>query len=1383
MQINWDSFKVFNQDAQGVRFKFENLCRQIFINENLSKNKQICYLHANPNNYGIETEPIYDEINQRWIGFQAKFFDGNVDYTQIRESAEKIVKYYTGEVGRVDLVYLFCNKQITSTAKTYVDIQRMLKKNNIDLKLITDNAILDLVRGKYSYLGMYYFGNHTLDKEWFHVQAYHMFGELGERYNRVFNVKTEILDELSLFVHDKSAASYLNNKKKNLLSKIDEAFWSASKGRLYLSKLRDVVSGLTDVDTETLRSSLNWMGLVKSEVKEEINLLTEEIVAKEKERELAQSIAFDNNKTEKEKEKSLQKCKDIERSVEEMKKLCELPQMIAIDDFEKKLLSSQILMLYGDAGTGKSHLLAMKTKALLDEERVAVLLLGGVYFTDEPIQKQIMEKMRLDFRFENLIDVLENFAEINNCIVPIFIDAINETWNKRLWQTDLPAIVEKIHHSPKVKLVISYRRGYEKLVLPESMRRKRDDIVKIYNNGFYDNSIEAVKDFLNHYSIPFTPLEYFDYEMSNPLFLTLYCKTYNGQEVSLPVLYERLIEHASSNIYNEYGQRLFPALGLCNENFLEPLIAQISEYLIEHNKRFISKSDLLKLSYWNEYGIPSSQCVNCLIKENILHEYVFEDEEELYFAYDQMNDYYCAKAIIKRFKSKDEVRKYLEDNVLEIKKSVLQKKENIDLFVNACVLYAKKFGEECIDILDRLKEDDDKAEVFSKYARTFQWRDKTDISADHLVEALKKYSCGTDYWWSMLIENSVKASHPLNGDFLHTFLANYELNKRDYLWTIYINGLTRYESNRIVQLIEMYNSGDKLKFSNEKQIELLLTLMGWLLTSSNRWIRDCASKAMIEILKNHFTLCKHILKKFQDVNDPYVIQRLYGVVFGACCKRKNGDLCELAEYVYEAVFNQEKIYPDILLRDYARLIIEKFLVEEPNYSGRIKRAKIMPPYASDPIPKIKDEKYLERKYDGAMSLLIWSMTFEGMGMYGDFGRYVFQSALHNFYVDDKEMFNYAIYYIINCLGFNEDLFNDYDNRCGSYDRYLTIKTERIGKKYQWITMYNMLARISDNCRMKDWRNHPPKDSVTFEGAWEPYVRDFDPTLNVKFMKCAEAPYFKCMDDYLEEGMKENKTADISSVELQKIWMNHKGVLFEKLKDTLVLKDENGQQWICLSRYCDTGWENFDLDKLLVWSGLHAYFMTEKQVDKLKKCSENSVSIFYQDIISSHQTYAVFNREYPWSPSCKEFEKNAWVDAYVNVGEDEKNIGRILHATSEILWEEEYDATKEKAISISVPCGRLIKDMQLRQLESDGFYYDTFGKLAAFDLELTQKVNGVIVRKDILDSFLSKIKMKLVWLVRAEKQIQNVDSSIKNWSTWEGVLTYEGDRVDGDVRKI
>ena len=91
-QITWDCFKTYNPDARGIQYKFEDLCRQLFINDNLAHNKLGRYLHSNPNNPGLETEPIYDEKNKRWIGFQAKFFEHNVDYTQISASVKQIIK-------------------------------------------------------------------------------------------------------------------------------------------------------------------------------------------------------------------------------------------------------------------------------------------------------------------------------------------------------------------------------------------------------------------------------------------------------------------------------------------------------------------------------------------------------------------------------------------------------------------------------------------------------------------------------------------------------------------------------------------------------------------------------------------------------------------------------------------------------------------------------------------------------------------------------------------------------------------------------------------------------------------------------------------------------------------------------------------------------------------------------------------------------------------------------------------------------------------------------------------------------------------------------------------------------------------------------------------
>lgn len=1438
MQINWESFATYNHDIRGIRFKFEDLCRQLFANENLSGNKQFRYLHANPNNHGLETEPIYDETNRRWIGFQAKFFDQNVDYGQIKHSAEKTVEYYTGKDGVVDLVYLFCNKAITSTVKQYVNAVECLLKANIDVQLVTDTAVLDLIRNKYPYLGLYYFGNHTIQQEWFVTHASYMLDELGERYNRDFTVETVSSDEISLFIHDRRAAEYLNKKKTALLDEISKLLCQSDE-REYLEKLEEAVSALPDVNIETLYHSIEWSNTVRLAVAAFLDNFGEELKKLEAERDRPSD---DSEKERREQAEARKEYRYLEK-IHDLDILMKLPNRIEISEREKQLLYGDILTIYGKAGIGKSHLLASKTLNLLNQGRIGLLLVAGIYFTDDPIHEQIMKNLRLDYSFEDMIDILETIGERDNCIVPVFIDALNETWNRKLWKSGLPAIIDKIKKSPMVKMILSYRTEYEKFILPDSFLDGQGDIVTMLHRGFEDNSISAAKEFLNHYNIPFTPLEHLGYEMSNPLFLTLYCKTHNGEEVSLPILYDRVIEHANSNISRLLRMELRQKGYTEDDDILGPLIMEIAEWLVSHDKRSISQKDLAQLGFWTEYGLNAAPFVRHLVIEHILHDSNFDGEETLYFAFDQMNDYYCAKAIMKTRQSKDEVRRYLSEKILGIKNGKMGNPWNMDLFVNACALYAAKYGEECIDIIDDLEESDDTWQIFSRYIASFQWRDTRYIPISHFKDLLGKYPCSPEDLWPMLIGNSVKVSHPFNADFLHHFLLSYKLNKRDYLWTIYINKLTADDNNRIVQLIQMYDKGDKLKISNEKQIELLLTLFGWILSSSNRWLRDYTSKAMIEILKEHFHLCQIILEKFENVNDPYIIQRLYGIVFGACCKRiDTKGFQTLAEYVYHTVFDQQKVYPDILLRDYARLIIERFLYEEPEYTGMIDREKIIPPYNSDPIPEIEDQHYLEKDYNGAMFLLIDSMRFEGMGMYGDFGRYVFQSALHSFDVDDEKMFNYAVYYIQTELGFSEEYFEEHDRHCGSYGRNQTIKIERIGKKYQWITMYNMLARISDHCKMVDRWNYPKKEDVKFEGAWEPYVRDFDPTLNQNFMVCDAAPKFDVLEELPVKGKEENKTVDISTVDAQKVWLETKGIFFDELKGTLILTDHNGIKWICLTKYCDTGCKNLDTEKLLVWSWLYAYFVSPEQAGEFAQCAGNGRSVITHDTAFHNETYSVFNREYPWSPSCKELDAYAWVDAQIETGEYEteavqasalsaikdllrqysgliedeeretervendedeeeffeipeiqfqdkkreieKGIGKILHATTNLLWEEEYDATKETAISQSLPCAKLIEIMNLRQQQEDGFYYDSNGMLAAFDTDLTQKVNSVVVRKDILDTFLGKTGMKLVWLVDAKKEIHTGDySSIAKWSDWEAVFTYEGDDIAGEIHRL
>ncbi|KAI4450751.1 hypothetical protein C823_005288 [Eubacterium plexicaudatum ASF492] len=289
MQINWESFATYNHDIRGIRFKFEDLCRQLFANENLSGNKQFRYLHANPNNHELETEPIYDETNKRWIGFQAKFFDQ-------------------------------------------------------DVQLVTDTAVLDLIRNKYPYLGLYYFGNHTIQQEWFTTHTSYMLDELGERYNRDFNVGTVFSDELSLFIHDRRAAEYLNAKKTVLLDEISELLYRSSK-RDYLRKLEEVVSALPDVNIETLYHSIEWNSTVRLAVATFLDNFGEEHKKLEAERDRQYILSCDSEKERKEREEALKEYHKLGSKIRDIDILINLPNRIEISEREKQLLYGDILTI------------------------------------------------------------------------------------------------------------------------------------------------------------------------------------------------------------------------------------------------------------------------------------------------------------------------------------------------------------------------------------------------------------------------------------------------------------------------------------------------------------------------------------------------------------------------------------------------------------------------------------------------------------------------------------------------------------------------------------------------------------------------------------------------------------------------------------------------------------------------------------------------------------------------------------------------------------------------------------------------------------------------------------------------------------------------------
>ena len=156
--ITWPQFAICNDDATSA---FENMIRRLFEAEFLNG----ASTHSEHNNPGVEVKPILEPVHadgskRRRISFQAKYFQNAVDYYKIQDSARKTVKYYGKEL---DVMYLFCNKTLTTTASGYKKTEEILEQSNIELCPISDAQILNLLANHLEIANYYFLQRKIID--------------------------------------------------------------------------------------------------------------------------------------------------------------------------------------------------------------------------------------------------------------------------------------------------------------------------------------------------------------------------------------------------------------------------------------------------------------------------------------------------------------------------------------------------------------------------------------------------------------------------------------------------------------------------------------------------------------------------------------------------------------------------------------------------------------------------------------------------------------------------------------------------------------------------------------------------------------------------------------------------------------------------------------------------------------------------------------------------------------------------------------------------------------------------------------------------------------------------------------------------------------------
>ncbi|MBI3470759.1 MAG: hypothetical protein HY013_05330 [Candidatus Solibacter usitatus] len=149
-------------------------------------------------------------------------------------------------------------------------------------------------------------------------------------------------------------------------------------------------------------------------------------------------------------------------------------------------------------------------------------------------------------------------------------------------------------------------------------------------------------------------------------------------------------------------------------------------------------------------------------------------------------------------------------------------------------------------------------------------------------------------------------------------------------------------ANVLSRLLEWCEIHEGKRDLSDESLLLAGTTLTWCFSSSNRSLRDRATKALVRLLTPRVVLLATLVQAFAEVDDPYVVERLVAAAYGCAMRSEDVEgIHAVARACYNAFF-AARVPAHILLRDYARGVVERALSLRPE--PVFDRMRLRPPY-------------------------------------------------------------------------------------------------------------------------------------------------------------------------------------------------------------------------------------------------------------------------------------------------------------------------------------------------------------------------------------------------------------------------------------------------------
>lgn len=1094
-----------------------------------------------------------------------------------------------------------------------------------------------------------------------------------------------------------------------------------------------------------------------------------------------------------------------------------------------QLVNVPALLVVGEAGKGKTHLLCDVAIRRIEAGSPTLMLFGQQFAPGEP-WSQILRQLDLSCTVDDFLGALSAAAETFNSKALILIDAINEGHGIDIWQAHLVEFLSRLRRWPRIAIALSCRTEFAEITVPEQLDSTK--LIRVVHEGFAGSEHVAANKFFDFYGLALPDFPLLIPEFQTPLFLKIMCQGLAEKGMhTLP----RGWSGASSifDLFLEAVEHRLCTPDKCNFALPDGLVRKaVDELAVSMNSAthewvsWQAAKDLTERLLPNRVWTKS--LLYGLLSEGVLRQGTVpgnggsETTNAIFFTYQRLSDHLRADATCRRSNGLDGLRVLL-DGLAKDESTAYRHSGPIRAL---SILVPERFGRE----LHELVPDNSYRPIQQGYLQSLVWRDISSfpqpLPLEYLNQIAQSDSWGDQIVLETLLQVAFVPLHPLNALKLHDHLSHFSMAERDAWWTQFLNHNYGGES-QVNRMVEWARSQDS-SFLGDDSVFLFSIVLAWFLTSSNRRLRDNSTKGLVALLRQRPSVLNELLMKFNGVNDPYVAERLYAVAYGcALLTQQQVAVAAIAENVYRLVFSSGKPPVHMLLRDYARGVIERAEALGCLPSG-VDFAKVHPPYVSRWPITAPSEETLRKRYKDARREYsgLWLSLFT----MGDFQRYIVEpqvgkfvaanqrkrkqearreerrqakgilplasvtseEVVKTFGIEDTKISTAGAenegaiaidnkgtqFRIVLCaganresdrpvafgttlacrwifsrvvgLGWTPERFGEDDSVIGfGFNRERPSHLERIGKKYQWIALYELLARIADHSpMMPDWN----KQVQAYDGPWQVLSMrsDIDPSLMLSSSqrvgwepaclswRAPVAPVFP--------------NPATSSARLT--WLRNTDDLPPPLK-LIRLVDRERRAWLALEGYYT--WEEefppeqdcYETERCQLWYQIRSYLVRNEHLQRFTDWSKGR-NWMGRWMPEAYEFFEVFLGEYPWHPASRS-QLRDWEQP----GNNGRSIPCPMVVTTARYVRERgtYDHSMNETISGIVPSPRMLELLGLKWSGEDFRYSSSDSQLAAWDPSAREGgPSTLLVDDQLLTKTLLEKELSIVWTVLGEKYV-------------------------------